>query len=510
MVAVTHDDEWTSVLEEAKLPDDDDLVACISKKFKTWNSTLAVTTIQVHGPDHIAELLPFPYLRPVVSILGAVLAAVSIMAKILEDITKLASIVKTIPVLQEALHAACHLDAIQLLLEHGADLNPAFGRYRSALLPLHAACSQGYLGVVRLLPEHGADLNAGSGRYGSALHAACHLDVVQLLLEHGVHVDAQGGFFGSVLEAAAFQGHLGVVQLSLEHRAADAGCGYPWTALHLASYQDIVQLLIQLNANVDDAERGHCFNALKAASRAGHDAIVQLLLDSDAECGHPWTALQLASYQGHLDIVQLLIQHNANVDDAERGHCVNALEAALRAGHDAIVQLLLDSDAECGHPWTALQLASYQGHLDIVQLLIQHNANVDDAERGHCVNALEAASRAGHDAIVQLLLDHGAALNAQGGPFGSALKAAAWAQAWRDPQPMLDNMKNQRDGILRLLLTHDADLNAVYAHIPHAVDPTSGSCEVRLQVQSECGAQDARSGTAPAGIGIRAIPIPLA
>ncbi|KAJ7773939.1 hypothetical protein B0H16DRAFT_115002 [Mycena metata] len=40
MVAVTHDDEWTSVLGEAdiKLPDDEDLIARISKKFKTSNS----------------------------------------------------------------------------------------------------------------------------------------------------------------------------------------------------------------------------------------------------------------------------------------------------------------------------------------------------------------------------------------------------------------------------------------------------------------------------------------
>ena len=49
-----------------------------------------------------------------------------------------------------------------------------------------------------------------------------------------------------------------------------------------------------------------------------------------------------------------------------------------------------------------------------------------NAQGGHFGTALQAAAFAGKESVVRLLLDMGADINAQGGHFGSVLGAAAF------------------------------------------------------------------------------------
>ena len=62
------------------------------------------------------------------------------------------------------------------------------------------------ISLVEILLDHGADVNVQGGRYGNALqaaiagHAAC--EAIQLLLGHGANVNAEGGAFGTALQAA--------------------------------------------------------------------------------------------------------------------------------------------------------------------------------------------------------------------------------------------------------------------------------------------------------------------
>lgn len=87
------------------------------------------------------------------------------------------------------LHYAIHgrteyygTDTVHLLAEKGADLNLAApssfpcGEYSKTVkggqYPLQAAVSKGYLKAVQVLLEHGADVNARGPPHGSALQAA--------------------------------------------------------------------------------------------------------------------------------------------------------------------------------------------------------------------------------------------------------------------------------------------------------------------------------------------------
>ena len=94
------------------------------------------------------------------------------------------------------------VQCIQLLLDHGADINATCGKYGTAL---QAAAFNYRIHSIRLLLDKGADVNAEGGEYGTALQAAsyaCHLEVVKELLSNGANVNARVGKYGTALQAA--------------------------------------------------------------------------------------------------------------------------------------------------------------------------------------------------------------------------------------------------------------------------------------------------------------------
>jgi Ankyrin repeats (3 copies) len=119
------------------------------------------------------------------------------------------------------LHAASqegHVDAVRLLLDHGADVNSQ----GLGWMPLHFASSEGNLTVVRLLLERGADSNARSASGKSPVYLASesgHLEVVRLLGDHGGDVHLRGDTNLTPFRVATQAGHHDLAQLLLEYGA---------------------------------------------------------------------------------------------------------------------------------------------------------------------------------------------------------------------------------------------------------------------------------------------------
>ena len=112
-----------------------------------------------------------------------------------------------------------HVDAVHVLLDHGAHVNSQ--EHRSNWTPLHVASYEGNLKVVQLLLDHEATLNAGSRGDNTPVYLASregHLEVVQLLLSHGADVHIKG-YDGTPFQIATERRHGDVAQLLLEHGA---------------------------------------------------------------------------------------------------------------------------------------------------------------------------------------------------------------------------------------------------------------------------------------------------
>ena len=294
------------------------------------------------------------------------------------------------------------------------------------------------------VPWYDGERDSRVHKIGTPLYYASLLGLqrtAEILLDKGVDINVPGGLHGNALRVASRAGHEGVVQLLLA-KGAD------------------------FNAS-DGKFHG---TALQEASAGGHEGVVQLLLAKGADINAPArefhraqyssledhivnppagvfgrNALQEASYHGHEGVLQLLLAKGADVN--AQGQYGTALQEASYHGHEGVVQLLLAKGADVnaqGEDGDALQQASDVGYQAVIRLLSAKGVGVNAP--GKYTTALQYASGRGHEGVVQLLLAKGADINAPGPKFGgNALQCASAAG---------------HEGVVELLLANGADINA--------------------------------------------------
>ncbi|XP_033643957.1 ankyrin repeat domain-containing protein 17-like isoform X1 [Asterias rubens] len=197
-------------------------------------------------------------------------------------------------------------------------------------------------------------------------------------------------------------------------------------------YFELAQVLLKMNANVEDrGSKGDCTPLMEAAS-AGHVDIVKLLIDYGADVNAQSSAgntpLMYACSGGHEEAVKVLLDTAANIEDHnENGH--TPLMEAASSGHVGIAKVLLERGAGINthsneFKESALTLACYKGHLQMVQFLLEAGAD-HEHKTDEMHTALMEASMDGHVEVARLLLDHGAQVNMPADSFESPLTLAA-------------------------------------------------------------------------------------
>uniref|UniRef100_A0A8C5WD73 Fibronectin type III and ankyrin repeat domains 1 n=1 Tax=Leptobrachium leishanense TaxID=445787 RepID=A0A8C5WD73_9ANUR len=167
-----------------------------------------------------------------------------------------------------------------------ADTPDKFG-----LTPLMVAAQKGHLRLVELLIDHGADINQEDGSGKNSLMLACfsgHLDVVQCLRERGASWEGRDRCGSTAMHWAADGGHLNIIQWMI-----DDGCevdvkdhSSQWTPLMRVSaitgYTDVARCFIMAGANVN-AKDSDGKTPLMIATLNNHVGLVRLLVEKGAD-----------------------------------------------------------------------------------------------------------------------------------------------------------------------------------------------------------------------------------
>lgn len=299
-------------------------------------------------------------------------------------------------------------ELVKLLLEAGADINDMG---TTPWPPLCAAIERNHIDVVEYLIAHGADVNAANPLRAAAYEG--HVEMIKLLLANGADINAGGR--RTALRTAIRENHPNVAKLLIAN-GADINVG-PYTILHTAVNEDrmdMVKLLLQNGANVN-AQDEDGRTPLDLAIRSDQKDIVELLIgngvDVNTKDDRGLTALHNAAVEGHQEITELLLSKGVKVDERDDNYEFTALHYAARFGTTKVAEVLIahGADIKAKDKWAyePIHWAAYHDRPEIVELLIAKGADVN-VKTSLGKTPLELAMPRRNTAAIEVLRKHGA------------------------------------------------------------------------------------------------------
>ena len=374
-------------------------------------------------------------------------------------------------------------DCVELLLQHGMDVNGTFSEQDCVkLTSQHSMESNGSFSdqdCVELLSEHGMESNSSSSDqyYVQSLSqhsmesnsSSSDQDYVQSLSQHS-------------MESNSSSSDEDYVQSLSQHSMESNGS---------SSDEDYVESLTQhgMESNGSSSEQhgvdvssDHYGTVLQAASRVGNLEIVECLFKAGANVnilqGVHGSALRAAVIGGHEELVRSLITRGADVNLCH-GHRrpSSVLHLALKSKNPKIFKALLVAGADIKNPHQQHILITVCkiGDATLVEHLLGSGVDINVSESTSSyrprtsndgVSPLNAACAGGHLSVVRLLLDYGADIEQSNESSAT---------------PLMSAVRGNHLPVVRLLLKAGAN---VY-HATHAKPLSEAAKESRLKIVKE-------------------------
>jgi ankyrin repeat protein len=378
---------------------------------------------------------------------------------------------------------------VELLLDHGADVN-GVGEWQGMTgAALHFAARYGYLAVAETLLAHKADVNLGPEGGSTPLHLAAeagHKPLVDLLLERGADANAKTDSGWTAMHSAAQGGSLAAAEVLLAHKArADAKTRDGTTPLIVAVRNGqikVAEFLLKQGAEVAALDADGLTPLQKAVLRRGYSGaaeVVHILLKAGADPNRPYNAtggarnvsrdnawmdstgstpLVVAAFMGDSSMVEALLASGADVN-TRSGEGMTPLLYAVQQKSLPMVETILarkpDTEVSDRQGRTALAAAIESRELKIAEKLTKAGAAVNVVlPRFNDFSLLHLAVATGRKDAVELVVTNGARVNVLNSQGQTALELAK--------EMARDTRRGDRavyEEIAACLVAHGADEN---------------------------------------------------
>ena len=343
-----------------------------------------------------------------------------------------------------------NLNMIKILLNNNFDLK------RESYI-LSYAMENSDENIVKYLVENGADMY--SYEITALYQAVLNLNpkLVEYFLDKGASIEKAGGtdVYGNIMMAAAGSkfnnsNDKSPVDLTLLEKSAENSAKITEmligkadkniindslegkTPLIIAvgnSYIDTAKILIENGANINAVDI-EGWSALSYAVNNGDIEIAKLLLENKAKIKDELLiAIKSPIVESSINIMKLLIDNKANINYTDENG-FNPLNIAIESGDMELTKFLITNGANVNSLMQdGVSLIGYaiaQNNMDLLQILIENGANVNYTNGDSWANTpLQTASRLGLDNVVRILLTRNADINAVDMNGNTALHTAA-------------------------------------------------------------------------------------
>lgn len=343
-----------------------------------------------------------------------------------------------------------NLNMIKILLNNNFDLK------RESYI-LSYAMENSDENIVKYLVENGADMY--SYEITALYQAVLNLNpkLVEYFLDKGASIEKAGGtdVYGNIMMAAAGSkfnnsNDKSPVDLTLLEKSAENSAKITEmligkadkniindslegkTPLIIAvgnSYIDTAKILIENGANINAVDF-EGWSALSYAVNNGDIEIAKLLLENKAKIKDELLiAIKSPIVESSINIMKLLIDNKANINYTDENG-FNPLNIAIESGDMELTKFLITNGANVNSLMQdGVSLIGYaiaQNNMDLLQILIENGANVNYTNGDSWADTpLKTASRLGLDNVVRILLTRNADINAVDMNGNTALHTAA-------------------------------------------------------------------------------------
>jgi ankyrin repeat protein len=302
---------------------------------------------------------------------------------------------------------------IQLLLDHGAEINSPMGYGKITPLMLASGGTKNFI-IAELLIKKGADIHAKDSKRETPLHYAAAINgnskIIELLILNGADVNAGSPSF-TPLHRAAYMGAAENILVLIRNNASiniKDITSEAKTPLELAidSKQfSAARLLIENGADINTQSY---YNYQPFRYRNNTQSYMSKLVNVDLNTirFERMTPLHRAVSHNNISMVDYLLSKGAKTDiDAHFGGF--ALDFALFLNYYDIADLLVKNKARSLYADLYLNEAIEAKDLRKTGLLLNIGANIKRKDYNDNT-PLHTASKAGYIQIIKLLLTHGA------------------------------------------------------------------------------------------------------